>query len=728
LAGGRSEQVRRGLRKTGIDLLGDVAWGAHICQFYRSKEDLLHILLPYFRAGLENNEFCMWVASEPLDRTEAERAARDAIPGFDRYVERGQMEVIPHTEWYLEGGHFDPKRALDGWLGKHDQAVSRGYDGLRLTGNTFWLEENSWREFADYEEDVDGTLSKYRIIALCAYSLDKCGVSEVVDVVNAHRQVIIRRDGQWTLVECAERKRAEAKLRQTEERYRLVAENVEDGVWTTDMNLRLTYLSPSAKRVRGHDPAEELAQPLKKMLTPASLENAKRVFKEQLATENRPQQDRGRTWTLELETYHKDGSTIWVEEKVTFLRGPDGRPVGLLGVTRDITGRKRAEESLRDSEERFRSIYEKSPVGIALYDADGQLIHMNQAALRIFGMCDTSDPKVPPLFSEHVISDEKARRRLGRGKTVTYEGSYDFDQVRRIGAYTTTRSGVIHLEVVVTPLGAREDGSSTGYLVQTHDITARRLAEEAQHHLYQAERELRHKLEEEIKAKAEFTRALVHELKTPLTPVMAASSALVNVVGEGPVSELARSIVRGASRLNNRIDELLDMARGETGTLELVCSETDILELLQSVATDVSVLASTRRQALVVDLPPCLPLAWADDARVKQVLLNLLGNALKFTPDGGTVAIRAREEGDGVVVEVEDSGPGIPGEQQKLLFQPYRRLGNGTKRSGGLGLGLALSKTLVELHGGRIWVKSTEGEGSIFCFSLPSHSPAPSVP
>ncbi len=124
------------LRRTGNDLIGDVPWGTHFCQFYKTKEDLLDVLVPYFKAGLENHEFCMWVTSEPLSATEAQKAMQAAVPDFDRYLKSGQIELLRYTEWYVRDGSFDSQKVLRGWVDKVNEALERGYEGLRLTENT----------------------------------------------------------------------------------------------------------------------------------------------------------------------------------------------------------------------------------------------------------------------------------------------------------------------------------------------------------------------------------------------------------------------------------------------------------------------------------------------------------------------------------------------------------------------------------------------------------------
>ncbi len=251
------------------------------------------------------------------------------------------------------------------------------------------------------------------------------------------------------------------------------------------------------------------------------------------------------------------------------------------------------------------------------------------------------------------------------------------------------------------------------------DITERERAEAKMEELYQKERELRQDLEREVQTRIEFTRALVHELKTPLTPVLASSELLVSELHEEPWLSIASNIHRGAFNLSKRIDELLDLAKVEIGVLKVNQHAVDALALLRAIADEVSALISGNRQSLVLELPPHLPPVWADEERMRQIVLNLLINASKFTSEGDRITLRARVKDATLVVEVSDTGHGIPQEEQQRLFQPYHREIGDREHLSGLGLGLALSKHLVKLQGGTIWVESTVGKGSTFGFCLP---------
>jgi signal transduction histidine kinase len=205
--------------------------------------------------------------------------------------------------------------------------------------------------------------------------------------------------------------------------------------------------------------------------------------------------------------------------------------------------------------------------------------------------------------------------------------------------------------------------------------------------------------------------------------MMVSSEMLASGVKEEPWLALSKSIHRGVIHLNNRIGELLDVARGEVGMLRIDPELVDVNLLLSEVFEDLTPVASSQRKALVSELPGSLPTIWADPERLRQVVLNLLDNALKYTPEGGIITLGAVHADSSVTVRVSDTGRGISDDEQKLLFRPYRRFGGSGESKPGLGLGLALCKTLVELHGGQISVESVKGRGSTFSFSLPLREP-----
>ncbi len=217
------------MRKTGLDIVGDAPWGTHFCQFYRNRQDLINVLVPYFKAGLENNEACMWVTSSPLTEKQAKSALRRAVPELDKYLENGQIQVLPYSQWYLKAGEFDMDRVLNGWLEKLEQALARGFEGLRLTGNTAWLEKDGWKDFADYEEAINAVIGKHRMMALCTYWLEKCSASEILDVVRNHQFALIGSDRGWELIEASSLKQARQTILETMKRYETLFNAMSEG-------------------------------------------------------------------------------------------------------------------------------------------------------------------------------------------------------------------------------------------------------------------------------------------------------------------------------------------------------------------------------------------------------------------------------------------------------------------------------------------------------------------
>ncbi len=240
--------------------------------------------------------------------------------------------------------------------------------------------------------------------------------------------------------------------------------------------------------------------------------------------------------------------------------------------------------------------------------------------------------------------------------------------------------------------------------------------------LYELEREERLKLEKERGERLQFMNALAHELKTPLTSIVASGGLLLEELKQdahSPRVRLIENMIRATNTLEARLSELLDMAKMESLGFKMTFELLDIRPLLQNKVSEFLPVVSEKRQSLTLDMPPSVPMVRADRQRLEQILLNLLTNATKFTKEGGTIQLRLVRKEAELLVEVEDNGPGITEAEQARIFTPYYRIETDRQRFPGLGLGLTLSKQMVELHKGRMWVKSELGKGSTFAFSLP---------
>ncbi|MBA7614902.1 Adaptive-response sensory-kinase SasA [subsurface metagenome] len=349
-----------------------------------------------------------------------------------------------------------------------------------------------------------------------------------------------------------------------------------------------------------------------------------------------------------------------------------------------------------------------TPVGLFMVQ-DGKFQFVNENFREITGGSPDeligTDPMKLVLPEDREIVRENAIAMLKRERSTPYK----YRIINKDGDVRWMLEGVASVQYQ----GRR---ATVGHSM---DITERERAQEKLEELYEQERKLRKELEAEAQRRIEFTRALVHELKTPLTPVLSSSELLLSELHEEPWASIAKNIYRGAANLSNRIDDLLDLAKVEIGILQLSLGRVDARRLLHGIADDMAVVVSNNGQSLEVALPPSLPLVWADKERLRQVVLNLLINASKFTPEGGKITLKAKEKDSSLVVEIQDTGPGIPEEEQQRLFQPYHRQITDREHLSGLGLGLALCKYLVELHNGKIWVESQVGKGSTFGFSIP---------
>jgi DNA-binding CsgD family transcriptional regulator len=201
------------LRETGIRVIDPIPWGAHICMFYETRVDLLDAAVAFFTAGFDSNEFCLWAVSPPITEAAAKAALRRSIPDFDRHLSDGRIELIDATEWYLNRGQFDLQRITDGWDEKLSGALAKGYDGMRLSGNAFWIGTKHWTEFCEYEAELDHALAGQKMIVLCTYSLPASRAVDMLDVARAHQISIARRHGDWEFLETPELKLAKREIR-----------------------------------------------------------------------------------------------------------------------------------------------------------------------------------------------------------------------------------------------------------------------------------------------------------------------------------------------------------------------------------------------------------------------------------------------------------------------------------------------------------------------------------
>ena len=518
------------------------------------------------------------------------------------------------------------------------------------------------------------------------------------------RTAELARANEALLLEIKERRRIEEILRESEKKFRLMFDSVTDGITVTDLNGLIVEMNEATVKLHGYSSKEEMIG-LSAFVLIADRERTR-------AAENlRRTLSESQVRDVEYKFLTKDGKEFDAELSASVLRDSAGAPTGFIAVVRDITERKKMGEELKRSEKYFRSLIENAHDAIAIVDANGTLIYESPAFERMLGY--RFEDRIGKSGLELVHPDDMPAVTMGIAVLIQNPGITHHTEVRarhKDGSWRT-------LEIVGRNL--LDDPVVKGVVANFRDITERKQAEMKLEELYQQEKDLREKLEMEMKKRVEFTRALAHELKTPLTPMLISSQVLASELKDEQLLRLARNISRGASNLNSRIDELLDLARGEIGMLQIKPEKFAPLLLLHEVVEYVAPVAVNREQAIIVELPDSLPEVNADKVRVRQILLNLLNNAFKFTPERGKIVLRAVVKDSNLVIEVEDNGPGIEEKVHERIFEPYHRMQSDAEHLSGLGLGLALCRTLVELHGGQLWVQSTVGKGSTFGFSLP---------
>lgn len=343
-------------RQSGIEVIGSVPWGTHFCQFYGTSQDLIESLVPYFKAGLEANEYCMWITSQPLQVDEAEAVLRTAVPDLDKYISRGQIEILDYTKWYTPTGIFDADLVLQGWLDKLKSARQKGFAGLRLTGNTFWLEKADWYDFTRYEEKINQVIGGQPMIALCTYAIEKCGFHEILDVITNHEFALIKNYGNWEIITSAGHMEMEEALRESEERLRLAVWAAKLGVFEWDaINDKSVWENQRMYEIFGQ-PIHENALSKSQFLREAILQEDRAAFEAAI------EEAKGSGQLFETICRirrRSDGEQRWVEYSGRFERSPNGTVSRLRGVVEDITERKQAEKDLEEQNQRLKDYAEQ---------------------------------------------------------------------------------------------------------------------------------------------------------------------------------------------------------------------------------------------------------------------------------------------------------------------------------------------------------------------------------
>ena len=500
------------------------------------------------------------------------------------------------------------------------------------------------------------------------------------------------------------RKLAEKALRESEELFRTTLYSIGDGVITTDTKGCLRQMNHVAEKLTGWSEKEAMGKPLEEVFNVINEDT-----RQQVEIPVRKVLREGQIVGLANHTLliSKENREIPIADSGSPIINPKGDITGVVLVFRDQTEERVAQKALMDSEARFRKLVVTAPEAIFV-QTGGCFTYVNPAALRLFG-AESQEQLLGKSILERIHPDYRdiVRERLHLVNNEQQSVPAIEEVYLRLDGTSFT------VELSVMPLNY--DGLN-GALVFFRDITERKQVEQAL---------LKAKMlsDEANRSKSEFLSNTSHELKTPLNSIIGFSDLLLG--GElGEISEKQKKYIgiinESGYLLLNIINRILELSSIHYGRIDLNYTKFNLRDAIQDACTMMQVLANKKSIELLVDVDPLINEINADVIKFKEIVYNLVDNSVKFTPNGGIVVVSAIQNENSVEVSVIDTGIGISEENIGKIFDPFFQVDSSTtRRYGGTGLGLALIKQFIVMHGGNIWVKSEPGKGTTFSFTIP---------
>lgn len=502
-----------------------------------------------------------------------------------------------------------------------------------------------------------------------------------------------------------------------DQRFRLLVQSIRDyAIFMLDPQGYVLTWNAGAERIKGYTAEQIIGQHFSKFYPPDTVARGHPDYELRVAADTGRFEEEG--WRV-----RRDGTLFWANVVITALRDASGRLCGFGKVTRDLTGRREQEESLRQSEERFRLLVEGvSDYAIFVLDANGYIATWNSGAQRIIGYEPTEivgkhfSIFYPPDAIESGWPEHELQAAIAHGRFED-EGW----RLRKDG-------GRFWASVVITPL-RDEQGTLRGFAKLTRDLTERRQAEmlvadgARRDEMLDAERRARMEAQRAARLKDEFLATLSHELRTPLNAILGWTQILRLPHGDRPhdLQHGLEVIERNARAQMQLVDDLLDLSRIMSGRFRLDVRRIASADVVRSALESARPAADAKGIRLEIAIDSDVAPVSGDAGRLQQVIWNLLSNAIKFTPGGGTIRVTHRQAGARVEIVVSDTGIGISPSFLPHIFDRFsQRDGTASRGYSGLGLGLAIAKQLLELHGGTIQAASEgEGRGATFAVTLP---------
>jgi len=724
------------MRKTGVDVVGDVPWGTHFCLFYETRADLLETLVSYCKAGLDNQEFCLWVVAEPLSEEDAKQALERTVPDLHQHLADQSIEIVTARDWYFPDGQFDLNRVIDGWNQKLARASAKGYAGVRVTGDTAWLKKKDWKDFCEYEESLNHAVANQRLAVLCTYPLAACGAAEILDVVRTHQFAVTKRRGNWDVIETAGHKQAKAEIKRLNEELEqrvlertseLTAVNREltkevlqrkraeeallrseaylaegqrlthTGSWACNFATReILHSSEEHSRLYGFDPENG---------TPSFEEMVRRIHPEDRArvvdTAERANCD-GTDFEAHFRVVLPDGTTKYVYGVAHPVFKSSGDVGEFVGILIDVTERRRAEQATR----LLAAVVESSHDAIVSKNLDGLITSWNKGAERLFGY--TAEEAVgqnitliiPP---DHSGEERMIVERLTRGERVDH---FETVRVRKDGS-------LLDVALTISPMKDAA-GRIVGASKLARDITERKRAEEA---LRQAQADLAYM--SRVTTMGELTASLAHEIRQPISAAVINAKTCLRLLrrGEPDVPEAcaaASRLVQDVTRATDIISRINLLFKKGAPQREFVAVNDLIHEMIVMLRSE----ANRHSISIRTELAEKLPTVMADRVQLQQVFMNLMLNgidAMKEMSAGSELTITSQAHDGQVLISVSDTGAGLSPQQTDQIFRAFF-----TTKDKGTGMGLPISRSIIESHGGHLWAAASSGRGATFQFTLPA--------